>query len=363
MADTLSCEKFFDGSTLHGASRIDIVDGVVTNIEPHGGRCDAHLISPGLVDLQVNGWDDVDVATASTADLERMGRMLATVGTTAWLGTFVTGPIPDMTSSVQRLDEARSTGSIPGFVGVHIEGPFLGSSPGAHRRKHIIKPDLAWIESLPSSVRLLTIAPESELAVRAIEILVDKGIVASLGHSRPDRISFDAAVTAGARMTTHLFNGMSGIHHRDGGLALWSLVSPKIAYGLIADMVHVAPEAVALALSVDAGARACLVSDSVAWRSPWASARGVRIIDGAPRLPDGTLAGSSTPLAECLRLAVTMARVPPSIALAAATSVPARVIGENDLGRLRVGGPADLVLFDTDLHVVDTRTRLPSARA
>lgn len=363
MTETLTCERFFDGERLHGPSRITIDEGVLTTISSHDGTCDHHLISPGFVDLQINGWDDIDVATASTDDLVRLGSTLATRGTTSWLGTIVTAPLDQMSRSISAVADSRRRVTVPGLVGMHLEGPFLGGSPGAHRRRHIIDADPAWIDSLSDVVRLVTLSPENPTAEEAVRLLVSRGITVSLGHSQPTREQFDVAVAAGASMVTHLFNGMSGVHHRTGGLALWALTDRSVSWGLIADMVHVSPEAVALAFAVDSGARTCLVSDSVAWRSPWAVDRGVHIVDGAPRLADGTIAGSSTTLADCVRLAVTTSGVDLRAALAAATSTPARLLGDATIGRLGVGSGADIVVLDAGLHVVDARTRLPSARA
>lgn len=340
-----------------------VENGRVDAIETHRGTCEHHLIAPGFIDLQMNGWDEVDVARATSPELEALDSVLASLGTTAWLATIVTAPLADMDASIATLHSTRASGRAPGMIGAHLEGPFLGGSPGAHRKRHIVEPDMEWIEQLDEVVRLVTLSPETGSAPSAIRALRRKGITVSLGHSTPTRHQFDLAVEAGASMTTHLFNGMSGIHHRDGGLALWSLTEPAITCGLIADMVHVGPEAVALAFAVESGGRICLVSDSVAWRSSWAAGRGVMITNDAPRLADGTLAGSSTCLADCVRLAVTRARVPIEAALASATSIPARVLGDRERGRLRVGGPADLVALDSSLRVCDTRTRLPSARA
>lgn len=363
MTEILTCERFFDGETLHGPTLVRINEGVIDGISPHGGTCDHHLICPGFVDLQMNGWDDVDVATATADDLVRLGVALAAHGTTSWLGTIVTAPLTDMDRSISVVANSHGSGTVPGLVGMHLEGPFLGGSPGAHRRRHIIDADPGWLASLPGVVRLVTLSPENPTAVEAIRVMVSRGITVSLGHSQPTRTQFDAAVEAGATMVTHLFNGMSGIHHRTGGLALWALTNRAVSWGLIADMVHVSPEAVALAFSVDNGSRACLVSDSVAWQSPWAVGRGVRVVDGAPRLADGTIAGSNTTLADCVRLAVTRSGVDLRAALAAATSGPAGLLGDATIGRLGVGSRADLVVLDAGLHVVDTRTRLPSARA
>lgn len=362
MADELTCERFHDGTELKGPTRLVIENGVVRLIEPYQGHCEHHLVAPGLVDLQMNGWGDVDVADAGTDDLHRLGAELASLGTTTWLATLITAPLDVMSRRAGRLHDAVESGAVQGLEGIHLEGPFLGRSPGAHLTDHIVPADVEWLASLPSSVRLVTLAAETPNASSAIALLEGRGTRVSLGHSSPTREEFEAALAAGAGMVTHLFNGMSGIHHRHGGLALWAMVDETLAVGVIADMVHLSPEALRLAFLSDRGARPFLVSDSVAWRTPWAVRRGVAVVDGAPRLPDGTLAGSSTCLAEGVRRSV-VAGAPLEEVLVAATSRPARLIGAAHAGCLAVGGPADLVIFDEDLHVRGVCTRLPSGRA
>lgn len=348
---------------MHGPTRLTIDSGRVTSIDEHRGECEHSLVCPGFVDIQVNGYGDVDVSTASLDDLGRLDAALAAAGTTAWLGTLVSAPLTRLDSALGVMESAMSAGTTVGLIGAHLEGPFLGNSPGAHRREHIVGVDLDWIEGLPSIVRVMTLAPESPRADRATSILVEKGATVSLGHSRPERHLFDLCVTRGASMVTHVFNGMSGIHHRDGGLALWSLVDDRVTVGLIADLVHVAPEIVSLVFAASGGSRVVLVSDSVGWTTPWATRAGVAIRDGAPRLPDGTLAGSSSTLARCVRNAVVEAGVPLAAALASATRIPAHIVGASDRGRLVENGPCDLVVLDDDLTVVATRRRLPSEGA
>lgn len=362
MTRVLTCETFHDGHVLRGPTRIELDEDTIVEIAPHDGPCEYALVAPGLVDLQMNGWDDVDVADAPLSDLERLGSTLAGLGTTSWLATIITAPRDALDERIRRLDDAHRSGRVPGLVGMHLEGPFLGRSPGAHPRAHIIDADIDWLEALPPSVRLVTLAAETANAEAAIALLTRRGISVSIGHSSPTRAEFDAAIAAGAASVTHLFNGMSGIHHREGGLALWALTTPGLAMGVIADMVHVSPDAVALAFLSDRGARPYLVSDSVAWQTPWAHRRRIAVVDGAPRLPDGTLAGSATCLADGVRRAV-QAGVDRSAALASATSRPARLIGQSTLGTLVPGGPADLVVFEEDVRIVDVLSRLPSGRA
>src|SRR5205823_14427158 len=102
---------------------------------------------------------------------------------------------------------ARPAAGRPAILGAHLEGPFLGGAPGAHRREHLADIDLDWLAALPDIVRIVTLAPELAGALEAIELLTGRGIVVSLGHSTATFEQVSAALAAGARLTTHLFNG------------------------------------------------------------------------------------------------------------------------------------------------------------
>ena len=360
MSREITCTQFFDGTVLHGPSRIVVADdGLVESVVAHVGASEFVLISPGFVDVQMNGFDDVHVANASTDDLQRLDQELLDRGTTTWLGTIVTAPLLTMSSSLASLHQSFVTNKISGFAGIHVEGPFLGDAPGAHQVKHIVACDVDWISQLVPSVRLVTVAPEQTDVIPAIRELRARNITVSLGHSRPTKRQFEDAVDAGASMVTHLFNGMSGVHHRDAGLAMWAMNDDRISCGLIADGVHVQGDALSLAFRA-VGSRICLVSDSVSWKTSTGPRVGIEIRNGAPRLLDDTLAGSCTPLAECVQRVVRECGVSLSTALASATSVPADVVGLADVGRIKVGQKADLLALGSDLSVVKAWRRLPS---
>ena len=360
MSREITCSQFFDGDMLHGPRRIVVSDqGLVESIDEHVGDSEYPVVCPGFVDIQMNGFHDVHVANASTEDLVRLDQWLLERGTTSWLGTIVTAPLERMSASLDSLHESFQSGQVHGFAGVHVEGPFLGGAPGAHPVKHIIACDLDWISQLVPSVRLVTVAPEQIDVVPAIRSLRERSITVSLGHSRPTKGQFENAVDAGASMVTHLFNGMSGVHHRDPGFAMWALIDDRISCGLIADGVHVQIDALALAFRA-AGNRICLVSDSVSWETRSGPRPGIEIRNGAPRLGDDTLAGSCTPLGECVQRMVRECGVSLESALASATSIPADLARLADVGRIRTGQKADLVALGSDLSVLKAWRRLPS---
>lgn len=362
MSEIVTCQHFFDGEVMHGACRLTYVDGVVLSIEQFEGFAEHYLIAPGFVDIQMNGFEQWDVARGSQDDLVALGSRLRELGTTTWLGTITTAPLDSLSRSIATIDSAITSNFAPGCAGIHIEGPFLGGAPGAHNPAWIIPLDETWISQLPSSVRLLTLAAEQKEVASAISLLRRMNISVSMGHSKPSHEQWQQCRDAGAHIVTHLFNGMSGVHHRDDGLALFALNDRDVFAGLIGDLIHVSPHAVALAFTVKGDGRLCLVSDTVGWSSQWALKRDIQIRDGSPRLPDGTLAGSSTPLANCVQRVVQHAGVPLELALRAATSAPADAVGLSDVGRIAIGQPADFVALDDSLHVLGTWTRLVSLR-
>jgi N-acetylglucosamine-6-phosphate deacetylase len=283
--------------------------------------------------------------------------MLLAQGVTTWCPTLVTTRLERYAAPLARVATAmRRPGSRrPTIAGVHLEGPFLGGAPGAHPPALIVPIDLQWLGSLPENVAMMTIGAEQADAVAATQLLVAAGRLVSIGHSTADETAFDAVVGAGARLTTHLFNGMSGVHHRSPGVAVFAMTDPQVSASIIADGVHVHPRVIRLAFQALGPGRVVLVTDSVAWRSGrigsiGAGSIGMELRDGAPRLADGTLAGSVVTMDQAIRVCVD-AGVPLIDAVRAASTTPARLLGMSDRGEIAVGARADLVALDDDLGV------------
>jgi N-acetylglucosamine-6-phosphate deacetylase len=335
----LSCQRILNGeggasaspawiATEHG--RI-VATGTGT---PPGGAIDLGdaFLAPGFVDLQVNGTGAVDFATDDVDAITSAVDALTARGTTGLLLTLCSAPLdayPDMLARAAAVRAARPDR----VLGVHLEGPFLGGAPGAHPKELVRTVDLEWLRDLDDRfddlVRVVTLAPEADPGLESIRVLTARGIVVALGHSTADYDTARAAAQAGARLATHLFNGMGPLHHRAPGLAGAALTDPALVPSLIADFVHVHPAMVQLAL--DARADAVLVSDAVR--------------DTDARLPDGTLAGSTIALADALQNVASLG-VAPARAVRYATANPARVLGVSDRGRIAPGARADLVALD-----------------
>ncbi|MBI5088995.1 MAG: amidohydrolase family protein [Actinobacteria bacterium] len=335
--------------------RAVVVDGngMIAAIEPVDDAPE-RILAPGFVDLQVNGIDDIDVATAVGDDWQRLDELLLRQGVTTWCPTLVTMALDEYDAPLHRIRDAmdRPPSPRPHLVGAHLEGPFLGGAHGAHRLELVVPLDLGWLDTLPDHVRVVTIGPEQSGAPQAIARLVARGVVVSLGHTRADEREFAAAVDAGATMVTHLFNAMSGAHHREPGVAVFAINEPRVGASIIADGVHVHPAVLRLAFGA-LRERAVLVTDAVAWRHGAVGPVALTMHDGAPRLADGTLVGSALTMDRAVRTCVG-AGVELADALHAASTEPARRLGRADRGAIEVGRRADLVGLTHDLEVEQT---------
>ncbi|MEN9646328.1 MAG: hypothetical protein RL238_2997 [Actinomycetota bacterium] len=327
-----------------GPARVHVADGRIAAVETVDRVATSRRLVPGFVDVQVNGIDDVDVTHARGADWDRLDQLLLAQGVTTWCPTLVTMPLDRYERPLQRIAEAmaRPPSPRPIIAGAHLEGPFLGRSPGAHPPALIVPIDLDWLAALPPHVAVVTLAGEQADAVEATRLLTRAGRLVSIGHTQCNEAEFDACVAAGARLTTHLFNGMSGVHHREPGVAVFSMTNPAVSASLIADGVHVHPRVLHLAAAALGPDRTVLVTDSVAWRAGSVGDIGMALRDGAPRLPDGTLAGSAVTMDAAVRHSIA-AGIDETHALRAASTNPARLLGLDDRGTIEVGRRADLV--------------------
>lgn len=342
-----------DGWT--GPVEVAVEDGVIAAIRPTAASLPPLALVPGFVDLQVNGHDDIDVATATGRDWDRLDDLLARQGVTTWCPTLVTAPLDAYAVPLGHITAAAArSGPRPAIAGAHLEGPFLGGRAGAHPAELIRPIDTAWLEHLPPVVRVVTLGPEIDGAMAAIEELAGRGLLVALGHSSATYERGTEAIDAGARLATHCFNAMDGLHHRAPGLVGAALCDDRIAVSLIADLAHVHPALLRLAFRAKGPEAVALVTDAVAWRSGHVGGITVEAVDGVPRLADGTIAGSALTMDRAVRNTVVAAGVPLADAVTAAATTPARLLGLDDRGRLAVGARADLVALSEDLAVEAT---------
>ena len=380
LGDVASIARVVGGTILSGegwiAADVEIAGDVISAVSPRAeelrppdpaaGVVDASgmRVAPGLVDLQINGGFGYDL-TGDPSLLWRVGSSLPRTGVTSFLPTIVSAPLDVARRALGVLAGGPPDGYLGAVpLGLHLEGPMLAPGQrGVHEERHLRLPALEVIEgwSREAGVRLVTLAPELPGADRVIAELVERDVVISAGHSEASFERAREAFGAGVRFGTHLFNAMSGSTPGEPGLAGALMAEPTVPAGLIVDGIHVHPGTVAAAWVAKGPAGIVLVTDAVAPMGTAPDVRGLSLgdtditVDGAAvRDGRGRLAGSSLSLDLAVRNLVAFAGAGLAEALAAASTSPARVIGEPHRGEIRVGATADLVLLDDALEVVAT---------
>ena len=337
--------QVFDGEKLHSGKCAIFRGGFFVGLSNTNLAADAQVIdlegdilSVGYVDLQVNGGDGLLLNDdPSVATLARIARAHRSLGAMRILPTLITDT-PEKTRAAVSAAKVAIEEEIPGIAGLHLEGPHISDArKGAHDGAFIrsmAAEDLEFLLEARQSLPALkvTVAPEN-VTPEQVSQMANAGILVSLGHTDASFETCLAYVDAGARMVTHLFNAMSQLGNRQPGLVGAALGSGALSAGLIADGIHVHPATMRMAIQAKNGpGRIFLVSDAMAVAGTNLDEfrlQGRRIMrrNGRLTLEDGTLAGADLDLTGAIRVLVNDVGVPIDVALQAATSAPARMIG------------------------------------
>ncbi|MCQ3811223.1 MAG: amidohydrolase family protein [Acidimicrobiia bacterium] len=332
-------------------AEVRLADGRIEHIGPTSRPADAAYLAPGFIDIQVNGFDGIDLATSPPDTWPTLALGLMGGGVTAWLPTLVSRPLDAYASWLEDAAAFARGGHGPRVLGVHLEGPWLGERTGAHADVAQGPIDLEWCRSLPSTVRIVTLGPERPGALAAIRCLRDRGIIVAAGHSNADHLVAQKAFDAGVSLLTHCFNATTPLHHRDPGLTGAALVRDDVFISLIADGQHVHSDMLKMAVRAKGPERTILVSDSSGWSAGALGSTEIQLIGGAPRKSDGGLAGSALTLDAAIRYMVDKGGLRLDDALRCASTVPAQLLGKPEIGAIRTGAEADLVALDDTLRV------------
>jgi N-acetylglucosamine-6-phosphate deacetylase len=369
--------------TLHGAHLVDacaeIPEGSITvaggYIEQIGAtaqlgesiRASDAIILPGFIDVHTHGGGGFNLSTTDPAEIWGYARWAPGSGTTAFLIGVIGVPhaLPERqlaaaVEAIERYRESRERLAEP--LGIHLEGPYLNvARRGAHPPEWLRLPSAAEAERIlaltKGHLRLITLAPELPGAPALIRPLVEAGVTVSLGHSDASYEQARAAFALGVTHVTHCFNAMRPLHHREPG-PLGALVEERRARGeLIADGVHVHPAAMKVLVRALGPERTVVVTDALcgagmAELSFEFAGLQATVIDGAARLPDGTITGSVLTMEQALRNVLTMLDVSLVEAAQMLSWNPAQVAGvAKRKGRLLAGYDADLLIFDRSLSL------------
>lgn len=327
------------------------------------------MITPGLVDLQVNGYagHDVNADDVAVDTLEALTRALWKRGVTTYLPTVVTASEEKILHVLSVIAAARRGDPLlaHSIAGVHVEGPSLAAEDGprgAHDRNQLRDPDIAeldrWQHAADGALRLVTLAPERPGAAQYIAAASARGVRVSLGHCAPTPDEVRTAVDAGATLSTHLGNGTASMLPRHPNHLWTQLAEDRLTTMLIADGHHLPAETLTVMIRAKGPERCVLTSDSAALAGMPPGRYETPVGGDVEVSPDGRLslagtgylAGSGSDLRTCLHWARSALPIDPVHLLDMASRIPASLLGLTD--RTAEGG--DSVLLEEG-RVVETR--------
>ena len=319
--------------------------------------------TPGLIDLQVNGFAGIDFndSALTAAAMDHALEAMARTGVTTCLPTLITAPEDVLADRLRALDAAVANSRlgplmVPGF---HLEGPFLNPAPGyagCHPPTAMVPPDAALLERLTANLHhpilLLTLAPERDQALAVIHWAVARGILVAIGHSAATAADITRAAEAGACLSTHLGNALPQPQPKFLNPLMAQLAEDRLSASLIADGIHVPPDAIKVMLRAKGAERTILVTDATAAAATPPGLYGFagmaieHATDGSVRSP-GTpmLAGSALCLDQAVRNIVAWNLLRATEAIALASSNPRRLLGARASGL-----PPSSVVWDEGLR-------------
>lgn len=364
-----------DGVMLPAVGRIVTPDGVVNGtlvvdedrfegvIEREGEP--TGWVLPGFVDVHCHGGGGYSLANGNPDSARSAAAFHASRGTTTLVASFVSATHEFLLESTRALQPLVKDGTL---AGVHYEGPYISAAKcGAHVVEVLRDPAISelteLIENGEGAVKMVTIAPELDGALAAIEFLDQRGVVPSIGHTNASYEQTTAGIDAGAQAATHLFNAMRAFNHREPGPIPALLDDERIFSEIVADPVHLHPGTMRFAFDTSLPAWTLLVSDAMdaaglADGRYMLGRHEVDVVDGTATVA-GTdiIAGSTITLLDAVRNAVRLAGQTVEAASQMASATPAELLGLNDVGAIEAGKYADLVVLDDDLNLVSVMRR------
>ena len=368
----IKCPKIFCDGHFQTDQVITLEHGRIQSIAPATStetidldlHADTYTV-PGLLDLHIHGANGKDVMDATPKALYTISQSLAEEGVTGFLATTMTEAIPKIEKALEAISQFKETAGAD-ILGVHLEGPFLSQKyMGAQCGEFILDPQIELLEKWQrlsgNKIKLLTLAPELPNADAFIKAACKMGIVISIGHTAATFAESKSAADAGARYATHLFNAMSGVHHRTPGAAAFILSDNRINAELVADGHHVVPEMLKFAVQCKGLSHLSLVTDAMRAKCLKngeydLGGQPVVVADGAVRLKkNGVLAGSVLRLNGALRNFIQLTGESLESCIPMVTSTPARTLGmEDQIGHLAPSLKANLVILNHNLDVLYT---------
>lgn len=349
---------------------------IITGYDEYQGLCrhnsyqemdaQGQYVVPGLIDVHIHGCQGVDVMDATPEALAVMKQEVVRNGVTSFLATTMTMAKPNIIraldnvrTQVEREQAADYVIDGANLIGVHLEGPFINvKKKGAQPGEHVVKPDFELMTDYADLIKVCTIAPEIEGAIDMIKQFGDR-VNFSIGHTDATYDQAAAGIAAGAKACTHLFNAMTGLHHRQPGV-VGATFGHDIYAELIADNIHVNPQLYPVIKKVKGLDKILLITDcmragGLAEGVYDLGGQSVTVQDGICRLVDGTIAGSVLKLNQGLANFTTGTAETLAHTIDLATINQARYLGMEDrIGSLDIGKQADIVIMDQDFKIKQT---------
>jgi N-acetylglucosamine-6-phosphate deacetylase len=332
------------------------VDNDTEVIDAQGG-----YLAPGMIDTHIHGGGGFDTMDASPVALAKISEVLASHGITSFLPTTMTMAKNEIHSALENIRQAKKHRLAGAQVlGTHVEGPFISPDYiGAQNSDNLIKPDLELLRDYYDVVEIVTMAPEVDGSLELIKELKENSIVSSAGHSGATYEEFQQAYKVGMDHFTHLYNAMTGLHHRKPGLVGAALDSDSTVE-LIVDLIHHHQAVDRFTIQAKGVNKVILVSDGMEATGLEAGeyelgGQKVIVKDGAARLESGVLAGSVLTLDQAVRNLMEVTDLSLADIFKMVSLNPARKLNlDHKLGRIKTGYQADLVLFDQNFKVQKT---------
>jgi N-acetylglucosamine-6-phosphate deacetylase len=346
---------------------VEINNGKIEKIQegycPVDGGIDANgnYLSPGFIDIHTHGIGGHDTMDDDSNSPEAMSLEVIKHGVTSLLMTTMSYNLEGIKKAIENVSETMQKGSQGATIeGLFLEGPFISpKAPGAHEIEKIKLPNIEDFNYMAGdnikNIKMIIIAPEIEGASDVISCLAAKGIVVTAGHSAGTYNDLLKGINAGITHSTHLFNAMTGLHHREPGI-VGGIFDTDITTEVIADGIHINFAVLRTVFKVKGPDKVALITDAM-------MAAGLKdgkyelggqevfVKDGAARLASGQLAGSTLTLDRAVCNVVKHCDVSITDAVKMASTTPAEIIGLKNKGLIKEGYAADLVIFDEDINI------------
>lgn len=346
-------------------------NGMIAGITSDKPDCEvlnysSYSLIPGLIDTHIHGIAGNDTMDASAEALQGISLSLAKHGVTSFLPTTLTHNFEKVKDAVRIVSTQIGKTAGAEIIGSYVEGPYLtpehrGAHPVHFMREVTIADFEELIEASNGTIKIITIAPEKENALKGITYLRQKGIRVSMGHTNADYETANLAIKTGANISVHTFNGMRGFNHREPGCLGAFLTNEENYCELIADLEHVHPAAIKLLYKAKGLEKILLISDSMAAANLpdgdyELGSLPVKVVNGTARtLETGSLAGSTTNMMDCLRNIQRVLNLPLELILPMASRNQAKLLGiDDETGSLEAGKKVNAAIINDDFEVQAT---------